>query len=44
VKDYDTYRTVKVDWHGGLRYSHLERVEGTPDRLAALYAPRRAQH
>lgn len=43
VKDYDTYRTAKVDWHGGLRYPHLERVEGAPDRLAALYAPRRAQ-
>lgn len=42
VKNYDTYRTVKLDWHGGLRYPHLERVEGTPDRLSALYAARRA--
>lgn len=41
VKNYDTYRTVKLDWHGGLRYPHLERVEGTPDRLSALYSPRR---
>jgi predicted metalloprotease with PDZ domain len=41
VKNYDTYRTVQLDWHGGLRYPHLERIEGTPDRLSALFAPRR---
>jgi predicted metalloprotease with PDZ domain len=33
------YRTVTVDYHGGLRYPHLERVPGTPalldDELAA---------
>jgi predicted metalloprotease with PDZ domain len=41
VKNYDTYRTVQLDWHGGLRYPHLERVDGTPDRLSALFEPRR---
>ncbi|MBS0277550.1 MAG: M61 family metallopeptidase [Proteobacteria bacterium] len=33
------YRTVTIDYHGGLRYPHLERVPGTPalldDELAA---------
>jgi predicted metalloprotease with PDZ domain len=42
VKNYDTYRTVQLDWRGGLQYPHLERIEGTPDRLSALFAPRRA--
>ncbi len=31
--------TVSLDYHGGLRYPHLERVEGTPDRLDAIIAP-----
>ncbi|MGD9598310.1 MAG: M61 family metallopeptidase [Steroidobacteraceae bacterium] len=41
VKNYDVYRTVKLDWQGGLRYPHLERIGGTPDRLSALFALRR---
>jgi len=40
VKDGDHYRTVTLDWRGGLRYPQLVRVAGTPDRLAALYRPR----
>jgi len=31
--------TLSVDYHGGLRYPHLERVESTPDRLDAILAP-----
>jgi predicted metalloprotease with PDZ domain len=31
--------TVSLDYHGGLRYPHLERVDGTPDRLDAVLAP-----
>jgi predicted metalloprotease with PDZ domain len=31
--------TVTVDYHGGLRYPHLERVESTPDLLDAVLAP-----
>lgn len=42
VKDGDHYRTVDFDYHDGLRYPHLERIPGTPDRLGALYAPRRS--
>lgn len=36
VRNYDTYQTARVDYHGGLRYPHLERIEGTPDRLGDL--------
>jgi predicted metalloprotease with PDZ domain len=31
--------TVALDYHGGLRYPHLERVEGTPARLDSILAP-----
>jgi predicted metalloprotease with PDZ domain len=41
VKDGDLYRTVRVDYHDGLKYPHLERIKNTPDRLAAVLAPRR---
>ena len=41
VKAGDHYRTVSVDWRGGLRYPHLERIEGTPDLLTAIYAPKK---
>jgi len=40
VKDFDHFRTIAVDWHGGLRYPHLERIEGTPDLLSKIFAPR----
>jgi predicted metalloprotease with PDZ domain len=36
VENQDVFVTCKVDYHGGLRYPHLERVAGTPDRLAEL--------
>ncbi|HTV85276.1 MAG TPA: peptidase M61 [Dyella sp.] len=35
------YRTVAVDYHGGLQYPHLERIEGTPDYLDEIIAPRK---
>ena len=41
VKDFDQYRTINLDYHGGLRYPHLERIEGKPDRLSAIFAPRK---
>ena len=40
VKDFDVYRTVKIDYHGGLQYPHLEQVKGAPDYLSKLFAPR----
>ncbi|MFC4821686.1 M61 family metallopeptidase [Dokdonella ginsengisoli] len=39
LKNGDEYRTVRVDYRGGLRYPHLERIPGTPDRLNAILAP-----
>ena len=40
VKSFDRYRTVPVQWNGGLRYPHLERIEGKPDRLGEIFKPR----
>ena len=40
VKDGDRYRTVPIRYHGGLRYPHLERVDGTPGRLDDILKPR----
>lgn len=39
VKKGQTYRTVTLDYHGGLRYPRLERIANTPDRLEAIYRP-----
>ncbi len=39
VKTDELYRTVKVEWHDGLRYPKLVRIEGTPDRLTTLFTP-----
>lgn len=40
VKDGDLYRTLNLDWHGGLRYPRLEKVGKGPGTLDALLAPR----
>ncbi len=41
VKSGDVYKTVRVDYHDGPRYPHLERIAGTTDRLDAILAARR---
>jgi predicted metalloprotease with PDZ domain len=38
TRDKD-FLTLNVDYHGGLRYPHLERVESMPDLLDAILAP-----
>ena len=38
VKEFNRYRTVNLDYHDGLRYPHLQRIEGTPDRLSKIFA------
>ena len=38
VQDGDTYRTVSVDYHDGLRQPHLVRIDGQPDYLTELYS------
>jgi predicted metalloprotease with PDZ domain len=41
LKRGDRYETVTVNYHGGLRYPHLERVAGTPALLDDLLSPRK---
>jgi predicted metalloprotease with PDZ domain len=33
------FQTLSLDYHDGIRYPHLERIEGTPDMLASIAAP-----
>ncbi len=40
VKNFDHIDTVKVDYHGGLLYPSLVRLDGKPDRLSELYKAR----
>jgi len=35
VKEGERYRTLTLDYRGGLRYPRLTRIEGTPERLDA---------
>ncbi|HXB62569.1 MAG TPA: hypothetical protein VNU94_06960, partial [Acidobacteriaceae bacterium] len=39
VKRDDNVTVIPIDYHGGLRYPVLERVDGTPDRLDDILAP-----
>jgi predicted metalloprotease with PDZ domain len=39
LKRGDEFVTVSLDYHGGMRYPHLERIEATPDRLDEILAP-----
>jgi predicted metalloprotease with PDZ domain len=39
VQDGKHFRDIKLDYHGGLRYPHLERIPNTPDRLDDILAP-----
>jgi len=32
---------VRLDYHGGLQYPHLVRIDGSPDTLSQLIAPRK---
>ncbi len=41
IKEFDRYRTVKLDYHGGPRYPHLERIEGKPDYLTPILTARK---
>jgi predicted metalloprotease with PDZ domain len=41
VQTGERFKTVPIDYHGGLRYPRLERIEGTPDRLSAILAARK---
>lgn len=39
VENTGYFKTVKLDYHDGLRFPHLERVDGTPDYLDEILAP-----
>ena len=39
LKRGDDFVTVSLDYHDGMRYAHLERVDTAPDRLDAILAP-----
>ncbi len=40
VKTGDLYQTFELAYRGGPRYPTLMRIEGRPDRLTSLFAPR----
>jgi predicted metalloprotease with PDZ domain len=40
VKNIDEYSTVKVDYHGGLKYPHLVRGDGK-DVIGVIATPRK---
>jgi len=40
VENGSYFKTVRIDYHGGLRYPHLERATDTPDVLAAIATAR----
>lgn len=39
LKRGDQFETIELNYHGGLRYPKLERVDSAPDRLDAILAP-----
>ncbi len=39
LKRDDQFSTVNLDYSGGMRYPHLERVANTPDRLDPILSP-----
>ena len=41
VKEFDRFRTIALDYHDGLRYPHLERIEGKADYLTPIFTPRK---
>jgi len=41
VNSFDHLSTIKLDYHGGLRYPHLERIDKTADRMTAIHAEKK---
>ena len=39
LKRGDDFVTLSLNYHGGMRYPHLERVEANPDRLDEILSP-----
>ena len=40
MKNGERFRTIRIDYHDGLRYPRLERNAATPARLDDILAPR----
>ena len=40
VRNLDRYKTVRIGYFEGLKYPQLQRIDKTPDRLAAILKPR----
>ncbi|WKE65323.1 peptidase M61 [Gallaecimonas kandeliae] len=40
VKDFNQYKTVTIDYHGGLKYPHLVRIKGKKDYLSQVLKAR----
>ena len=38
VREGERFRTLRLDYHGGLRYPHLERDPNQPDLLGGIFA------
>ncbi|MCB1625346.1 MAG: M61 family metallopeptidase [Pseudomonadales bacterium] len=38
VKESNRYRSVTIDYHDGPRYPYIERIDGAPDYLSAIFA------
>jgi len=39
IQDAGYISTINVDYHDGIRYPHLERIDGTPDMLSDIMRP-----
>lgn len=40
IKDFDHYKTIKIDYTDGLKYPHLERIKDKPDYLSQVLTAR----
>lgn len=40
VRNFDTLQTFEIQYAGGVRYPHLERIPDKPDYLSEIFAPR----
>ena len=41
VKDFNRFREIDIDYHDGLRYPALERIEGQRDWLTPIFTARK---
>jgi hypothetical protein len=39
IEDGDFFRTYTLNYQGGARHPHLERIKGQPDYLDQIFAP-----